>query len=216
MEVASSTQPQSERPEPVLQSGHTTSIRAIAISTDSRLVASGGLDDTIKIWNISERKLWRTLEGRFGPVEALAFSPDGRLLASGSAAGLTLFDVLTGSEIRNITACDAVLNETRVLSDVSVLEPSSVTSVAFSPDGTSLVSACNADASIKVWDPATGLRIGGFDLPPETKAPARQEFGLSIPIAKSSAGVSALAFDPTGRLLAAASNENIIRVWEFS
>jgi len=205
MEVASSTAPQSERPESVLQSGHTNYISAIAISPDSRLVASGGWDDTIKIWNISERKLWRTLEGLLGFVEALAFSPDGRLLASGTRAGLILFDVVTGSQIRNITACDAVLNETRALSDVFILEPSSVTSVAFSPDGTSLVSACDADASIKVWDPATGLQVGSLDLPPETRIPARQEF--SLPIAKSSAGVNALAFDAGGRWLAAAGNE---------
>lgn len=71
------------RPDIVwMGSGHTKGVSSVAFSPDGRLVASGSLDDTIKLWRVSDGQLVRTLTGH--SVSSVAFSPDGQLLASGS------------------------------------------------------------------------------------------------------------------------------------
>ncbi len=53
-------------------------------SPDGSLLASGGVDDAIGVWDPGARVRLGTLEGHGANVNALAFSPDGNLLASGS------------------------------------------------------------------------------------------------------------------------------------
>jgi parallel beta-helix repeat protein len=64
--------------------GHTSYVNSVAFSPDGRLLASGSLDDTIKLWEVASGREVRTLSGHTSWVNSVAFSPDGRLLASGS------------------------------------------------------------------------------------------------------------------------------------
>ena len=68
--------------------GHTDSIRAVAFSPDGHILASGGDDQTVRLWNMTDaahpRLLGTPLTGHTGSVRAVVFSPDGRTLASGS------------------------------------------------------------------------------------------------------------------------------------
>ncbi|EXA29668.1 hypothetical protein FOVG_18859 [Fusarium oxysporum f. sp. pisi HDV247] len=63
--------------------GHSGWIFSVAFSPDGKLIASGSLDDTIKIWNAATGEVKHTLEGHDGGVFSIAFSPDGNLIASG-------------------------------------------------------------------------------------------------------------------------------------
>jgi WD40 repeat protein len=66
-------------------SGHTNSVLALAFSSSGRVLASGSLDTTIKVWDPYIGKCLRTMSAGYkAPVDAVAFSSDGRLLASGS------------------------------------------------------------------------------------------------------------------------------------
>jgi len=55
----------------------------VALSPDWRLLATGGDDQTVRLWDPATGDQVRILEGHTGPVDTAAFSPDGRLLATG-------------------------------------------------------------------------------------------------------------------------------------
>ena len=59
-------------------------VRSVAFSPNGQALASGSLDNTIRLWDAASGALLRTLEGHTHHVLSVVFSPDGRLLASGS------------------------------------------------------------------------------------------------------------------------------------
>lgn len=66
-------------------SGHLTDVRAVAISPDGQIFATGGgFDQTIKLWNLKTGKLLNSLTGHKGGIYSLAFSPNGQNLLSSS------------------------------------------------------------------------------------------------------------------------------------
>src|SRR6185503_16662776 len=84
------------RAELVLQTGHTGSVNALALSPDGRFLVSGSEDVTLKIWDTATGNVLRTLSGHEKPVLAAAISPDGKLIASGGAdQTVRVWDVVT-------------------------------------------------------------------------------------------------------------------------
>jgi WD40 repeat protein len=69
--------------------GHEGPVETIAISPDGKLIASGGKDQTVRIWDAKTGATIRILADHHAPVWSVAFSPDGHTLASVSGA-LTL------------------------------------------------------------------------------------------------------------------------------
>jgi len=53
-------------------------------SQDSKLVASGSSDRTVRIWDASQGALLHTLEGHSNRVKSVVFSQDSKLVASGA------------------------------------------------------------------------------------------------------------------------------------
>jgi WD40 repeat protein len=53
-------------------------------SPDSNTLAVGGLDNSVRLWDVASGRVRREFRGDQASATCLAFSPDGRLLASGS------------------------------------------------------------------------------------------------------------------------------------
>lgn len=71
---------------PCLQTleGHSDWVRSVAFSGNSKLVASGSSDETVRIWDIEKWQCLQTLEGHSNWVQSVAFSGNLKLVASGS------------------------------------------------------------------------------------------------------------------------------------
>lgn len=172
-----------EQPDapPVTLDGHVNEVWAIAFVPNSNLVATGSLDKTIRLWDLSRPQPSENhvvLKGHAGGVMALAVSPDGRLLASGGAdRTVQLWDLRDPKKSATLGSHDGEVTSLRFSSDARLLasggddrtarvwnvaEPQrqplvlrghdqTVKAVAFSPDGRTLVTG-SYDGTTRLWD----------------------------------------------------------------
>ena len=75
------------QPGSILPIGHSVGVDAVAFAPDGTLIASGNVDNLVRLWQTQTGKLWRTLTGHSSGVTSVAFSPDSTLVASGSWDG---------------------------------------------------------------------------------------------------------------------------------
>jgi len=69
-------------------SGHKAPVISVSFSPDGKILSSGSLDTTVKLWDVESGKELRTFSGHTGVVYSVSFSPNGKLLASGDADGM--------------------------------------------------------------------------------------------------------------------------------
>jgi WD40 repeat protein len=144
-------------------SGHTDVVKSVVFSPDSKTVATGSSDKTIKLWSVETGKELRALKGHAEQVNSVAFSPDGKILASGGSERrgdfngdrcliIKLWDVESGQLLKTFQG------------------PSEeVKSVAFSPNGKLIISISQKEISyrkiierVTLWDLKTEKELATF------------------------------------------------------
>ncbi|KAJ5273379.1 hypothetical protein N7478_008504 [Penicillium angulare] len=119
----------------VLQ-GHLRGVSAVQFSPDCSMIASGGADAAIKVWDTLTGRLIYTFEGHLAGISTLAWSPDGQWIASGSDdKTIRFWNVNTG----------------RAHTKPFVGHHNYVYQIAFAPKGNILVSG-SYDEAVFLWD----------------------------------------------------------------
>jgi WD40 repeat protein len=151
----------------------------VAFSPDATILASGGYDDNVSLWRVSNGTLIRTLTGHSSTVGDVAFSPDGSRLASACWDDpIHLWNVTTGALVDTYGAATPsnvafspdgtriaggddnlvyVWNlSSGVVEHTLAGHSSSVRDVSYAPDGQRLASA-SVDRTVRIWDLSTGM-----------------------------------------------------------
>ena len=76
------------RLDDILQSGHSSSISTLAFSPNGKWLASGGLDRSVILWNLSTGEQTRKWTSQNFNVTQLVFSPDSKRLMSADDGGI--------------------------------------------------------------------------------------------------------------------------------
>lgn len=117
---------------------HPDHVYTVAFAPDGKLMATGGGDHVIRLWDTATGQLRRRLTGHEKGMHAVAFAPDDKTLVSGgNDKTVQLWDVATGEERQVLNGFEG---ETR--------------SLAISPDGKLIASG--HEQTIRIWDAASG------------------------------------------------------------
>jgi RNA polymerase sigma factor (sigma-70 family) len=222
--------------------GHTDGVLSMAFSPDSKTLASGSDDETIKLWEVATGKVQATLKGPTAaieqarlrgqtfPVSAVVFSPDGKTLASRCAQQglIKLWDVATGSERATLKG-QAAYKESPV--------GESPFSGLFSPDSKTLALK-SEDGTIKLWEVATGKEGATLDRSHNGGLMAFSPDGETLLgfsgghltswevatgkdrdqaiLCGHTGRVFSVAFSPDGKTLASGSEDGTSKLWEVA
>jgi WD40 domain-containing protein len=211
------------------QSNYDGKVASIAFSPDGTLIAAIGPDEGAKVWDVSSGEL-RTEINNNG--NCIAFSPNGKVIATCPGLGATrpkLWDALSGKQ----------LNELEEPTDIPISSGNLVSTVAFSPDGTTVVGY--VEGKIKNWNVAngrlrssTGTELRSTKTDPEIHSVAFSPDGMMIARCKGrevklfDAGsgrqlrvlsghegdVNSVVFSQDGKIIASGSDDHTIRLWD--
>jgi WD40 repeat protein len=137
---------------PLVLTGHSGSVQAVAFSPDGALVVTASLDRSVKVWSAAEGKLQRSLGQHTDAIQALAFRP--------AAAGPP--QCATAGDDRTVRIWQPGIG--RMMRIVRAHE-GPILALAFAPDGRSLFSAgqegivrqfdAESDAVLVQWQAST-------------------------------------------------------------
>jgi len=175
----------------------------LALSPAGTLMAIGGDDGRVYIWNLNAKKLLGTLEGHGGAITSVTFTPDAAFVVSGSHDGsCRIWDPYRGKMLWMLehgapgpVRCVTVSADGQRLAfgaGSSILIWSTKTwvklavhrgtaaflSLAFAPDGTCLASG-SVDNTLRIWY-GYGEPIPQEDEPPPNKDDPTQQLNQQL------------------------------------
>ena len=212
---------------------------SVAFSPDSKKIVAGGEDKIVWLWDITNDFLSRKLEGHMEAVKSVAFSPgDSKLVASASNdKTIRIWSLATHDPVNRPQAqkdCQLQILQGHT---------GQVRSVAFSSDGKKVASG-SEDESVRIWDIETGAILRTFNgytdspssrhwfwsvafLPGSSNVVAFASEDETIRICDTASGdtlqtlrghtesVRSISFSPDGKLLASASEDESVRIWNL-
>jgi len=161
---------------------------SVAFSPDGAQLAAAGEAGAVTLWEAATGMAGFSLpaEGEPSPVYSVAFSPEGKRLAAASGDGtVRVWDL--GTHRASLKLFIQLSLPPDMLTLINVHD------VAFSPDGTRLVTVGH-DNTAEIWDAMTGQELLTLDGHKDV--------------------VLALAYSPDGSRLATASYDTTTKVWD--
>ncbi|KAH0837748.1 quinon protein alcohol dehydrogenase-like superfamily [Lanmaoa asiatica] len=207
----------------------------IAFSPNNHHIVSGSTDGTVRLWDgLSGKQLGGTLEQHSGPVYGLVFSNDASMVVSASKdQTIVIWDANDGSMIhapltghqktilalafspvgtrfasgardRSIRIWDAGVGE-EALPPI-IHRGGGITSLVYTPDGNRIISGSD-DRTIHIWDAHEGTLLYN---PHAILQPSPFIFK------GHNSDIFSIAISPCGTLLASASKDTTVRLWNMS
>ncbi len=176
-------------------SGHENIVTDVEFSADGETLASSSADSTVRLWNASTGQPLHVLQKHIDYVFKLSFSADGARLASSSAA-IGIAETERTAEHNTIQVWDVASGE-----NILTIPPDGigfVRDVEFSPDGATIAATTWSGAlggTARFYDAWTGEEQGRLYAHRDT--------------------IANLEFSPDGALLATASRDQSVKIWDI-
>jgi WD40 repeat protein len=199
---------------------HSGYVLCLKFSPDGRMLASGGADRRIRLWNTDTGKIMYTFDGHQEAVTAIEFMPNGKILVSASAdRTIRFWDIEQKQLLKTIEAHEQKIHALAISPDgKSIISGSSdrtvrirqlgtanqqilpghqdaVLTVAISPDGATIASGA-IDGIINLWDTHTQQ--------------------LTATIQAHQSAVKSIVFNPIDRTFISASWDRTIQIWRWA
>jgi RNA polymerase sigma factor (sigma-70 family) len=174
-------------------SEHKGGVTSLAFSPKSNVLATGGHDGTLILWDTATRKQLHKVQiteephpdrkrnsiDDGGGIRFLAYAPDGKTIASANHDATVRFhDGATGKELRVLRG-----------------HAGGVCGLAYSPDG-KLLASCSSDQNVRLWDAATGEQRN--------------------PRPGHDCAVGNLLISPDGKRAMSAGGDRTVRIWDLA
>lgn len=193
--------------------GHGGAVNTINFSPDGKMIATGGVDKTVKLWK-KDGTLYNNLVGHNDAVEAVKFNPtNNQIIASASDDNTVKLWQIDSTLVQTLDGHKGVVNAVAFSHDGKIIASASndgtvklwqlsgsslktlshnnqVYSVAFSPDGKTIVTT-NGYGWLTLWNPDSTLR-------------KTQKW--------HNGQITTVAFSPNGQMIATAAGDREVQI----